>query len=1293
MAEGTNNYEYKLRFGASIENTSESITVLDLVESAKNIPIENNTYSICLNGVKFTRKIYEPGLIEAEVTIKMGDGVKELPSMTAVTNLFLKRMTTLTITPVETKKSETIAKNYYVYQVIPVLLKNTGTPSYAVKLNIYSLDKLMTLDKYSKSYVAKKLASDILKNGCTRFGFQNDQNLVDFNNLKHLKYKNKSNEDAEMIQPYLVQYNESFYDFMVRTANRCGEFLYFENGKLTIGLPASSTAKNIETYDSVTMQDFSSNPLDINVYTRDSVKDDETISGFNADPIKKDDAGFPADAFPAKPSYNAELTHDDLIFPMKKDNFTSYTNELGINTKNLAVSAAKKIATNEAGYTGIPEMIRSFASDMATTAIGATKSTSKTNNDGNEDYIDILKDTAQSDGTTTVQFGTVVKNGWPTLEFYTNVRRQEDAQQQNMVCINMGVKYNSVSLGDKITIDGLDGNYIVTHVAMCSGKGWTHNYKEFLTNDQTDVCENTQSMQIWAIPTYQENNTETAIPPVLNVPYIRKSGPQTAFIVDNGDPKKQGRVRIAYPWQSGSEVVRQALFTAKEEKKSAEKKLDDLKKQLQELPSTAKSEDREAAKKKLEEAQKDLDIKKEDVKNKAKAWSKDLKSVASPWIRVVSPMATDGGGAYFLPNPGDEVLVNYDNDNIERPYVVGSVYSKNLNEPNSGHDGAITLQSPNGQFITLTAAGGKKFLESIAPVLKPLQTLIPPFKDAMKTVDKGIGGGITLSDAYGMFKIDMSSHGRKIDIESPFGKVGISAFTGITINAPNGDIKIRGKNVSIEAGNNLSLKSGTNVNYSDFSLADTIKDMLKDTVKEVAEASLDLVDASSLMNMKVVDCALIRCVVDTFLKPIEGTLCIKSNNYMMLEAGKGKVEVPLERYSDSWQDYKKAEKDGDKQIVYSKIATYAKRFDQKITQFCSDYTEAKKRAYKKQKAYTDFVTSIVKDESKLQTIVKDAYKLGENEYKKYDKDTNTEGLVKTTNFKQDNVNDKSYRVSGLTYIRTFDDMKSYYRTVADEYAEAVYEVQRIARSAKTVISGETVKAVNKSVVGRTEDDDTKWIDDIFKTEADDILKTMLDEWNNRYGSGDPKEVFLSAKDENSDDDPFTAPQLYKRVAFTKMLVKMHNDPKNAITVPPVLGVAVGGAPSNPGKFFKLSIDTNSTVDKAFVKKNWQEIAKLGDAKKTDRATRILQIAAEFLGIDKQWKPLLDPKAPLLGWAQKVWNDKSGQILFSNKKGATYNLNGEEIEKFEFRTENNKESLKKTLLEFGHEEGFWKDFFK
>lgn len=38
--------------------------------------------------------------------------------------------------------------------------------------------------------------------------------LADIGNLRNLTYKN-GDKQTEMIQPYLVQYNESFYDFMV----------------------------------------------------------------------------------------------------------------------------------------------------------------------------------------------------------------------------------------------------------------------------------------------------------------------------------------------------------------------------------------------------------------------------------------------------------------------------------------------------------------------------------------------------------------------------------------------------------------------------------------------------------------------------------------------------------------------------------------------------------------------------------------------------------------------------------------------------------------------------------------------------------------------------------------------------------------------------------------------------------------------------------------------------------------------------------------------------------------------
>lgn len=1277
MAESTNNYDYKLIFGANIEKPSETLTTLNLVQSSTDITIGTQACKICLYGVKFTRRMYEPGLIEAEVTILKGDNAKALPAMTAVKDLLLKRTAKLTITSKETKKEDTIAKNYYVQQVNPVLVKNSGKASYSVKLTIYSLDKLMTLDKFSKSYVAKRLALDILKKGYTRFGLKDDQVNIDSKNLKHLKYKNSQNEETEMIQPYLVQYNETFYDFMVRTANRCGEFFYFEDGKLTIGLPDSSSTKAIKDYDSVTMQEFSNNPLDINIYTRDGVKNDETISGFNADPIEKDDAGFPADAFPAKPSYNAELTHDDLIFPMKKDNFTSYTNDLGFNTKNLAVSAAQKIATNEGGYTGIPEMVRSFASDMANAAIGAIKSSSETNDDGNEEFIDILKGkTAQYDGTTAVQFGTVVKSGWPTLEFYTKVRRQEEAQQKKMVCIDMGVNYTNLKLGDEITIDGLTGNFIVTHVKMCSANKWELNYRKFQDDSQTDLYAGTQSLQVWAIPTYKDNNTETAIPPMLDIPYIRKSGPQTAFVIDNGDPKKQGRVRIAYPWQSGSETVRQALFTAKEEMEASQKKLDDIKKMLEEKKSVEANA--------LEEAEKDLKAKTKDVEKKAKDWNKDLKSVASPWIRVVSPMATDGGGAYFLPNPGDEVFVNYDSDNIERPYVVGSVYSKNLNEP-SGHTSDITIQSPSGQFISVSSAKGKKFLESIAPVLKPLQTYVPGIKAAMKKVDKEIGGGITLSDTYGMFKIDMSSHGRKIDIESPFGKVGISAFTGITINAPNGDIKIKGKNVSIEAGNNLTMKSGTNVGYDDFSVVETLKDMAKSTFNEQADAWLGLADLSMLRTMKFADYALIRSVWDTFLKPIEGTLCIKSNNYMKLEAGKGKAEVPLERYSDRWQDYKKAEKDGGKQIFYSKVSAYSKLLEQKVNKFCEDYKNAKAIAYEKKEAYDWLVDHLVKPDkvNSLQNVRKEAFKLGDGAFTKYNSTTHAEGLVLMAEFKPDNLQEKwwpGYWVSGITFLRSEADIQNHIRKVVEAYAEAVYNVQRIAQSAKTVFTDQTIQAVNKSVLGRKADTETQWIDDIFKAEADTLMSTMLTDWETRYGAkgADPKGAFLSDDDKKGDSDPLVKIKYYKRVALAKMLVKINNHANNKISVPVAAGAPA--VPPVPGKYFSLKCALLApTVNKTFVEKNWNEIITLGDGQ--SKTAKFLGAVADFFEISKQWKPILDPKAPLWGWAQKVWNDKSGQIIFSTKKGATYALNGDQIEKYEYREENNKESLKKTLLEF------------
>ena len=49
------------------------------------------------------------------------------------------------------------------------------------------------------------------------------------------------------------------------------------------------------------------------------------------------------------------------------------------------------------------------------------------------------------------------------------------------------------------------------------------------------------------------------------------------------------------------------------------------------------------------------------------------KNEATPWIRVVYPYA-GSGDAYFVPEKEDQVMIGFEHDNPDRPFVMGSVY-------------------------------------------------------------------------------------------------------------------------------------------------------------------------------------------------------------------------------------------------------------------------------------------------------------------------------------------------------------------------------------------------------------------------------------------------------------------------------------------------------------------------------------------------------------------------------------------------------------------------------------------
>lgn len=1140
MATGVNKkalYIYRLTFGNTINKKDNKLSTLLLEQGVrKEFTEDKDTYYLMFNGIKINRKIYQPSKIEVELDIMQttkdssGKETTKAPSFDSVTALLLQRQVKLDILEVdriadttrtiEYKATYNLAQNFYVYELNPQLKRDVNGTKMYVKMDIFSMDKLMTLNPYCKAYVASKLGSEILQPESGNFGKQTGgEPLIetDFESQRFLKY-NESGTSHEFIQPYLVQYNESFYDFLVRTANRCGEFLYFEDGKLILGLPQTSNVETISDFETVTAQKISGDPIQVKDFTRDSVKasplDDEASyvdkeekdktdeekkkekeekeerekkeSELNYSRIDKKSTGFPRGVFPYYLSSNSEIAADDYIFPLFKDKFSNQKREIYADGNGSEIAMSKLIpffktvlSSEEGGWDAcIMSLLRQIVIEEGILNLKALTQVKDVNEKQKETHLDPYeKKTEQHNDEKTVQFSSLSEAGWTKLDYYRDIHTFEVSQQRQIVCINMGTAFIPVKLGQMIHIDGIDGTYVIIQIQQNSEETWSRDYDKYDTVAD-DTFKGKRSLKIYAIPAYKQGNSEAFYPPVHPVPITRKVGPQTAFVTANEDPKYQGRVRIAFPWQTGNGALENKLEKAEQKlkqvnddlealKKNEEKKkklqaehekyVEDLiryvnatpeerKKIIEEYQPTAdngvkkleaerltlhnqaeelkkknpKDKDDEAKikyleaeiekknteiqeqkqeqkdaegrkkafindmikagkehdkkkgsadyqdpekdntvivtyKKKYDDATRDYKEAKADLERAsaeqkelegnrnalAEAIKKTMEEMSTPWVRIASPMATPGGGAFFRPRVGDEVLVNFEYDNVERPYVVGSLYSKNVLTPDEGlyrkaapmmQQKSISMQlmSPNGHHITFSdpGSGGNFFLNCISPGLGLYGSMFGFSNFAPEAKD--LAGGIHIGDRYGLYEIEMKSHSRAIDIRSPFGTVNISAFSGITISAPNGNIAIKGKNITLEAGNKITMLSGKNLQ----TLSADSPDGKANKAQEKAVSALGSLasELSKTYAESVFDLSLVRQVVEVFVRPVDGTMLLKSKRYLKLEAGNGNATIKRDRYKKNVKDKKETTEE-----FYKALVTTIREINTKVDTFFLAY--------------------------------------------------------------------------------------------------------------------------------------------------------------------------------------------------------------------------------------------------------------------------------------------------------------------------------------------------------------------
>lgn len=194
------------------------------------------------------------------------------------------------------------------------------------------------------------------------------------------------------------------------------------------------------------------------------------------------------------------------------------------------------------------------------------------------------------------------------------------------------------------------------------------------------------------------------------------------------------------------------------------------------------------------------------------------------------------------------------------------------------------------------AGGVQKFVTGL---VSPAVDMISAFSPAVdywswSDSDKNLAyaGGFKITDRLGLYNISGSTEEREVKIDSPWGEVKVNAFTGITISAPNGDVKIKGKNVEIEAGNNLKLTSGKNVGYNyictqgeKISGSSILSDVCCKLIEKIGE------------KVQLVDLTFIRSALEVIFRPHEGCMTLKSNRYMKIETGTNECEYPVAAYS------------------------------------------------------------------------------------------------------------------------------------------------------------------------------------------------------------------------------------------------------------------------------------------------------------------------------------------------------------------------------------------------------------
>ena len=750
-------------------------------------------YSYSLDNFSMKKQMYQPVEVIADIAIAKSTKNGWTPiERSKIETIFKFRKVTLSLMSANGNDvAQEIFNDFYVHEVIPEYLQDGMN----VRLRIFSLDKMLTLKQTSRSFVGKKLGSDILEKEVAKYAlpYDSSKNLgcnttfmkrLKFESLNVSKKDDKKDEKkddkkdgakdtkkepkiVEHIFPYLVQYNESFYDLLVRTTNRWGEFMYYEDGKLQIGYnDAQDAVKTVDKFYKITYS---------NKDTSESLLS------------KVKDGKFEVEAAYDKTVYDTPVPKSPRLVRAELGKFNGQGDKYAMRTVASFFNTDQNVTSWTLGR----------LTDDGASMLLATNRTRVMNNAQNEKYFPgkgtdeqygkytftlYDKETESKDGFnefTEITSAYANKDDIYDAKRYEKTFGLEQKAGRNMVFIDYDTTWPGLKLGNIIQVNG--ERFIVVDISAA--------YKG---NQLTFKVQGSGAYQ------YKKDNKTyyDFYPAVIASGHVRYSGPQMAKIKDASDPTFKNRVRVVFPWQDNADVKDATPW----------------------VPFAAKGDGKTSTGKHNKDDEVLVGFIDGNIERPYVIGATQTKVPDDPTINV--DFDTPGGHHMRLTDGLGGGMANF----------VASAFSPAV-----------------GTLFNLVPVNR---IPGLGALLKD---------DKVWSKNKYFEGGFTMSDYYGIYKISGSTDKRNVTISSPWGDVKMDAFTGITISAPNGDVKIKGKNVTIEAGNNLKLESGTNIgwklfsdkkfgNYSAASLGLTVSSAIASKVAEKAKL-LDLSIVRSVVEV------------------------------------------------------------------------------------------------------------------------------------------------------------------------------------------------------------------------------------------------------------------------------------------------------------------------------------------------------------------------------------------------------------------------------------------------------------